>query len=329
MNLSTLDLNLLLVLHTVLKEGGVRRAAEQLHVTPPAVSNALARLRTILGDPLLVRHGRGLTPTSRAMELAPRLASALESLTVALEERFDPASTRRTFSLAVQEAEQACGVPEIAAEMTRAMPHAQLQIVTLDTLAAGDGLATGAVDTAILPAPAYARASQIHAESLYEEEGVLLVRDTYRGAKGGRISREQLDDLRRVDVWLVLGKPSLGHHVAEEFFARHGWRRDVSLVVPNFFTAAMVAASSDLAAALPRRLAERFRTMLPLQVLTFPDPPLRFEQHLIWHDRTHRDPGAVLFRELVSGVMRRPFRPALAGLRSGDRRRRAAVGRRH
>src|SRR5215831_13642500 len=108
MNLSSIDLNLLLVLHTVLTEKTVVRAATKLNVTPPAVSNALARLREILEDPLLVRRGRGLVATPRAAELAPKLEAAVGMLHRALEERFDPAVTTRQFSLALSDADQAC-----------------------------------------------------------------------------------------------------------------------------------------------------------------------------------------------------------------------------
>src|SRR5215510_1065067 len=99
MNLSTLDLNLFLVLHTVLEEKSATRAAKRLHVTQSAVSNALARLRTALGDPLVVRDGNRLVPTPRAEELAPRIASAVAQLryVVESEREFDPRTTTRRF----------------------------------------------------------------------------------------------------------------------------------------------------------------------------------------------------------------------------------------
>lgn len=311
MNLSSIDLNLLLVLHTVLEEKSVARAAEKLSVTPPAVSNSLARLRSILGDPLFVRRGRSLTPTPRAVELAPQLRTALGALSHALEERFDPAVTRRRFALALADTDLACSAPEIAAEVTKRMPHAELQIVSIDTLEATDGLATGVIDAAMAPAPFFPKEPGLHTAQLYEDEGVLLIRKTHPAAKGRRISREQFNSLRHVDSWLVLGKPSRGHRVAEEFFARQDLKRNVALIVPNFFTAAMVVASSDLTVAIPRRIAERFATMLPLRVLSFANPPLRFEQHLVWHERTHRDPGSAMVRDLVREVTRRPWRPSL------------------
>jgi DNA-binding transcriptional LysR family regulator len=309
MNLSAIDLNLLLVLHTVLETQSVKRAAAELHVTAPAVSNSLARLRTLLGDDLLVRRGRSLVATPRAVDLAPQLQTALGTLRQALDDSFDPTVTRRRFALALSDAGEAWAAPDIAVAMTARMPHAGLQIVSLDTVAASDGLANGAVDVAIAPAPTFSLHPGLHVEALYEEEGVLLVHKKHRVT--GRLSPAQFNAFRHVDTWLVAGRPGPGHRGVDEFFARHGLKRDIALIVPSFLMAAMVVASSDLVSAQPRRLAERFSTMLPLRVLSIPGPSLRFLQRLIWHERTHRDPGATMFRELVTRVMRRPWRAAL------------------
>src|SRR4029453_13915592 len=100
--LEQLELNLLLVLHTVLSERSVVRAARRLHVTPSAISNALARLRSSLGDPLVIRRGRGIVPPPRATALAASLKRALTDLERAVQgDAFDPATTTKQFSLAI------------------------------------------------------------------------------------------------------------------------------------------------------------------------------------------------------------------------------------
>jgi DNA-binding transcriptional LysR family regulator len=303
MKLSSIDLNLLLVLHAVLEEKSVGGAAERLHVTPSAVSNALARLRSLLGDPLLVRRGRGVVPTPRALELAPQLEAALAMLRRAIEERFDPALTERRFTLALSDADQACSAPEIAAALSAHMPRATLQIADLDMAAGAEALENGAMDAAIVPAPSFPDLPGMHARDLYEDEAVLLLRRDRRAPARGRLSKSQFNALRHVDTWLGAGKPSLGRRVAEEHFAAHGLERTFVLIVPSYFTAALIAASTDLATAMPRRLADRFTTMLPVRVLAIPGPPLRFRQRLVWHERTHRDPGAMAFRSVLTGLM--------------------------
>src|SRR6187402_815703 len=106
-SIAGLDLNLLLVLDTVLRERSVARAAKRLHVTPSAISNGLAKLRTALADPLVTRRGRGIVPTPRAEELAPTLARALAELArVVTHVPFDAATCTRTFTLAMADAGQ-------------------------------------------------------------------------------------------------------------------------------------------------------------------------------------------------------------------------------
>lgn len=301
MKLSSLDLNLLLVLHTVLAEKSVARAAEKLHVTPPAVSNALTRLRDVLGDPLLVRRGRGLVPTPRALELAPRLAAALGELERAVgdEARFDPETTRRRFVLACSDADQLSSVPLITARLARAMPQAQLHVVSIDQLAASDGLAAGTVDAAIVPAGSVA--DDLHARDLYVDEAALVLRADHP-IRAPRLSRAQFNALRHVDVWLVLGRAGVGNQMAEAFFRRHGLVRQVAVIVPGFAAAAMVAATTDLVAGMPRRVAEQLAHRLPLRVARLPAPAMQIQLQLVWHARTHEDPGAIAFRELVAAA---------------------------
>lgn len=306
MNLSSLDLNLLLVLHTVLEERSVAKAAEALHVTSSAVSNALGRLRGLLGDPLLVRHGRGLVPTRQATELAPRLRAALLELQGALEGAaapFVPARTDRMFTLACSDNDQMARVPGIAAAFTARMPRATLRIVSIDQLEATDGLASGQVDAVI--GPLEAAGPGLHAQELYRDEAVMVVRRDHPKV-GKRLSRQEFNALRHVDIWLSIEGPGVGHRLIEAFFQQHGLVRSVSLVVPSFSAAAMVAATTDLIAGLPRLLAETLSQHLPLRVLELPVSPPPFQMHLIWHERTNADEGARCFRELILGAMRAP-----------------------
>ncbi|MFE8596194.1 LysR family transcriptional regulator [Archangium violaceum] len=304
MNLSSLDLNLLLVLHTVLEEKSVAKAAASLHVTSSAVSNALGRLRGLLGDPLLVRHGRGLVPTRKAIELAPRLRAALEELQGALEGSaapFVPAQTDRMFTLACSDNDQIARVPGIAAAFSARMPRATLRIVSIDQLEATDGLASGQVDAVI--APLEAAGPGLHAAELYRDEAVMVVRRDHPKV-GKRLSKQAFNELGHVDIWLSIEGPGLGHRFIEGFFQRHGLRRSVSLIVPGFAAAAMAAATTDLIAGLPRLVAEALAQHLPLRVVELPVAPPPFQMHLLWHERTHADEGARFFRELVLGAMR-------------------------
>src|SRR5262245_54120206 len=151
MDLATIDLNLFVVLDAVLREGSVTGAAKRLHVTQPAVSNALSRLRELVGDPLLVRRGRGLVATPVAAALGPRVARALGDLSEALERErgFDPAQSERCFTIALADNQEVSDLPRIAQRFEKQLPRASLRVVTVERLHATDGLAAGAVDVAL------------------------------------------------------------------------------------------------------------------------------------------------------------------------------------
>lgn len=302
-NLSALDLNLLLVFHTVLEEKTVAKAAAKLHVTPPAISNSLSRLRAVIGDPLLVRRGRGLVPTPRAQELAPRVATALRELERAVgdDRTFDPATTRRRFVLACSDNDQIASVPHLAATLASEMPLAQLHIVSIDQLKASDGLAAGIVDAAVVPTAA--SHADVHAEPLYVDHGVLVLRKGHP-IRAPRLSRAQFNSLRYVDTWIVLGRAGVGTKMMDAFLHRHGLVRNVAVIVPGFAAAAMIVATTDLAVGMPMRVAVQLAKHLPLRVAKIPAPAMPIEMQLVWHARTHEDPGAKLFRALVADAFR-------------------------
>ena len=305
MNLSSVDLNRLLVLHAVLTERSVTRAAAVLHVTPSAVSNALARLRATFDDPLLVRSGRGLTLTPRATALAPQLAEAVAAMARVVDDQSDsippaargrsrwPAPTPNRF-------QKSRGSPRRspASFRTRA-----LRILSVDQLESRGGLA-GARSTRRSPRPTVLSGTCTAAD-LYQEEGVLVVRKGHPQVRR-RMSKEQFNTLRHIDILLALGGPGIGHRIVEEFFASHGLHRDIAISVPSFAAAAAIAAQTDWVAGMPRRMATVFLRQMPLMTVALPVPPLPFRIQLVWHERTHADAGARFFRSVfVAAVQSR------------------------
>lgn len=314
--LSSIDLNLLLVLHTVIQQQSLVKAASKLHVTPPAVSNALSRAREVLADPLFVRSGRGLTPTPRALELAPVLATMFQQLELALGDSavFHPASTTRSLTLALSDADQSARLPRLAKAFVRELPRARLEVVNVDTLLSTGGLAGTVVDVAIGPHPPPEEHVQV--EPLYEEEGVLIARSDHPRIQR-QISKEQFNSERHVDIHLALGRGGVGHRIALQAFARLGLTRDIAVTVPSFAAAAMVVASTDLISGMPKRSAEALRRAMPLQILTTRLPPLRFPMTMMWHQRTDADPAAAYLRALIRKTF--PFRGQQAASRGSGR----------
>lgn len=294
MSIGSLDLNLLVVLDSVLSERSVARAARRLHVTPSAVSNSLARLRAELGDPLIARSGRGIVPTPRAAELAPALAKALRDIDRAIHgDAYDPLTTTRRFTLAVADAGQVVRLPEIALRMTREMPHARLRVVGIDSLVSLGGLAGTEVDVAL---GAGEHGPGVRSESLFAERTQLVWRRAHPLGKK-RLTRSALEALRHVAVEMVPGKGF--RDLAAVAFARAGVPREVVMTVPTFTAAAAVVAATDLVASVPASLVDVLGPRLGLGVVTGNVPTYDVTMRLSWHERTHGDPALVGFRDLV------------------------------
>jgi DNA-binding transcriptional LysR family regulator len=290
-SLASLDLNLLLVLDTVLAEHSVLRAARRLHVTPSAVSNALARLRAALDDPLVTRSGRGIVPTPRALELAPVLSRAMRELDDAVNARaFDPAVSQRQITLAVGDAGQIALLPRLTALLAAEMPRTTLRVVGIDTLVAAGGLAGAEVDATI---GAGERGPGVQVAPLYEERLVLVAR---RGSTPARLSKARLASLRHIEVHVAAGHPNRG---LVQAYARIGIERDIAAIVPTFTAAAAVVAASDLVATLPERVVDTLAAGFAIERVAAPVKPPVVTILLAWHERTHHDPAMRAFRALV------------------------------
>ncbi len=295
MSLAALDLNLLVVLDAVLAERSVARAARRLHLTPSAISNALARLRAALGDPLVTRSGRGIVPTPRAVELAPALGRGLADLDRAVfRDAFDPKTTTRAFTLAIADAGQLVRIPALAARFAAEMPRARLRVVGIDTLLSSGGLAGTEVDVAIAAFPE--KPPGVRAVPLYEEHAVLVARRGHPVA-GARLAKRALAGLSHVDVHVA---PGVGYRELAASYARLGVAREVALVVPSFVAAAAIVAATDLVATLPASLVDALGADLGIRRVAAPVPPLVIDLKLCWHERTDGDPAQRAFRDLVT-----------------------------
>ena len=307
MTLASIDLNLFVVLDAVLSERSVTRAAQRLHVTPSAVSNSLARLRDLFADPLVVRSGRGLAPTPRAVQLAPQLAASLGQITGVLNHgrRFVPSETTRSFTLAAADNHLLCEVPRVIEAFSRKLPRATLRVVSADYLVAGNGLRTGEVDVAFGPPQMVPKGCR--SAELYDEVGVFVVR---RGHP--RVRRQMtpalFNSLKHIDVAGAMGQAGVGGHMVQQVSQKQGLARDVAVIVPHFVAAAATAARTDCVAALPLRAAELMCGLLGLKLVRATFETTRVTTALIWHMRTDADAGNQFVRQLITGVVIRPLR---------------------
>jgi DNA-binding transcriptional LysR family regulator len=269
-----------------------------LNVTQSAVSNALARLRGVLGDPLVVRRGQGLIATPRAEELAPFIAEAMARLEAAMDrgQAFDPRASTRTFVVAAADNHQTSDGARVAAAFAARLPRAALRLVSVDFLAATDGLASGEVDVAFVPSALVSPG--LRSARVFEERACLVVRRDHPRVRG-KITPKLFNDLPHIDVEVVLGKKGMGHRMAEEHWRKAGLERTIAISVPYFTTAALIASRTDCIAGLPSRAAKVLCDSLPIKIApaTFPLPSMGLS--IAWHERTDADPGARYFREVV------------------------------
>lgn len=301
--LAGLDLNLVLALDALLGERHVTRAAARLGVSQSAASHALARLREVLGDPLLVRGPHGvMQPTPRALALAPMLSRALADVAAALRrpEPFAPATARLTFHLGAGDYAELVLLPKLAARLAKAAPGIDLFVRVVPDDMPG-ALARGDADAAIVPLrPRDVVAGPgLYQRLLFEEQFVCAVRTGHPATQ----RRLTLDRYCSLDHLLIAPRGTYGGFVDDALAALRKQRR-VALAVPHFLIVPHVVASTDLIVTLASRIAAAFAESHRLATLRPPSELALtgFPMHLVWHERTHGDDAQRWLRDQIAAV---------------------------
>lgn len=295
MNFRTFDLNLLRVFEAVMLEGKLTRAAEVLAMSQPAVSNALARLRDALNDPLFTREGYGVKPSLKALQLWPSIEAALAQLRQTLEpdQSFDPRQCNETITLAMADSTATLLIPALMRKTRQEAPGLSWRVRTLFSRDPRELLASAELDLALGYFPAVeaeaisTQADQSHAADafrsrrLYEGEYVCVMRPDHPLA-GVSLDLERYCAAEHLLVSFS-GRP---HGFVDEALEAIGRRRRVVLTVNQFFTAGQVVLTTDLLTVLPTHfiassgMAEKvFSTPLPLRL---PSPHV----DMLWHHRS-------------------------------------------
>jgi len=284
---------LLRVLHAVLVEKSATAAAKRLHVTQSAVSNALSRLRDALGDPLVVRSARGLSPTPRARELEPILVRIMGSLQELASggQGFDAATTERQFTIACADYCTAVLGPQLSELLRARAPHATLSFVPLEQLAGTEGLASD-IDVHLgMPAKVPAGCASV---ALFEDSFVCMVRQR-DCPSSRRLSLKAYLAARHVRVRVL----STRRDAIDVALAKRGLSRNVALTVPHFSVVPLMVERAGYVATLSRRLAETQAERYAVALCEAPVALGKRPTRMIWHARTEADPGARFLRELV------------------------------
>lgn len=296
MELARLDLNLLLVFHHLLREQRVSAVARTLGMSQPAVSSALGRLRTSLGDELFLRTQRGMAPTPYALQLAGPVAAALDGLQQALQVRasFDPARSTRRFTVAMTDVGEMYFLPVLVDQLSLQAPQVTLEVVSVMQAGLREDMASGRVDLALGLLPQLQ--SGFFQQALFRQPYVCLMRRSHPLAGKPRLSLNAFSAAEHVRV-LAAGT---GHGRVDEALERQGLQRRIRLTVPHYVALGDVLGHSDLIATVPERFAQR--VLRPFGLTTRP-LPLQVEGsaiHQFWHGRLHRDPGHQWLRARIA-----------------------------
>ncbi|MBA3771821.1 MAG: LysR family transcriptional regulator [Ramlibacter sp.] len=294
-----IDLHLIRVLHTVLTERSVSRAALRLGMHQPAVSASLKRLRELAGDPLLVRSGSGMAPTDAGLRMVEPSASILRAAEVLFTgaRGFDPQTSDQTFRVAASDYLDPHFLPQLVAQIKAQAPMCPIEIHPLSADSDYHAhLAQGEVDVVVgnwLKPP-----EDLYLGQLFADEVVCLVAQDHPAARRGW-TRES---------WLGAEHiaPTPTHPGARGVIDDHleslGLVRNITARCPHFGLIPSMVASSLLVLTTGRRYCERFTGRLPVKILPCPIEFPQLMYYQLWHERSHASASARWLREQVRSV---------------------------
>ncbi|MBT6106226.1 LysR family transcriptional regulator [SAR92 clade bacterium H231] len=307
MNISRVDLNLLVYLDVLLRECNVTRAAEELGISQPAMSNSLRRLRDLFGDPILVRTSDGMTPTDRALELQPMVRKVLSAAEQAIlpKTEFNPMESSRIFRIMASDYTESTLLPVLLRELRKQAPNIRLDIMTPSDVSFHD-VERGKVDMVInrfdsLP-------QSFHQVHLWDDSFSCVmssnnpVKDnwnlqSYLSSKHIWVSKTGMgvgvgmtpDDVQRLG-WV------------DEALSKQGVKRDISLFTRHYQVALLLAEQDDLIVTIPSMSAKSIAGSDRVVIL---EPPFEIERmrlKMVWSPLLQHDPGHKWLRQLIKSV---------------------------
>ncbi|XQW85782.1 LysR family transcriptional regulator [Thalassotalea piscium] len=304
MNISKIDLNLLIYLDVLLREKNVTRAASRLNITQPAMSNGLKRLRTLFNDPVLVRTSDGMVPTERARSLAPVIRKILLELEEALqgEEEFNEKNSQRVFRIMASDYAASTLFPSLLRKINKLAPNVTIDFMTPSDVTFHD-VEAGKIDMAInrfdeLP-------QSFHQKTIWRDTfSCLLSTDndivsdfnlhTYLASKHVWVSKTGFGVGVGMDPKDV---QKLGW--VDEALARIGKKRDIKVFTRNYHVAMQLAYEDALVATLPTKAALLHKNDANYTILKPPFEIPDMELKMIWSPLLHHDASHIWFRQLV------------------------------
>jgi DNA-binding transcriptional LysR family regulator len=291
-----LDLNLLRVFDALLQDGSVTAAAERLHLSIPATSRALARLRRAMDDPILVRAGRGMAPTPFALRAAPRVRSLLDeaSALITADRELAIAELKRTFTIRINDGVAATLATSAVEAISAAAPGVILRFVAEGSESI-EALRDGSVDLDI--GVGDVAAPDIRSAALYRERLVGIVRADSPLGRRRRPTLAQLCQHPHVSA----SRRGRARGPLDDALDVAGLHRHVAAVVPTFAVAVLLVASSGYVGLVPQRLAEQYGETLGIRWFPIAADLPEIDIRLLWHARLDADPAQRWLRDTIRG----------------------------
>ena len=294
-----IDLHLIRVLHTVLTERSVSKAAVRLGMYQPAVSASLKRLRELAGDPLLVRSGTGMVPTDAALRMIEPAASILRAAEMLFSDArgFEPATAQWTFRVAASDYLDPLFLPQLVAQITSQAPHCGIEIHPLSAHSDyAAHLAQGDYDVVVgnwLQPP-----GELHQSELFADEVVCLVSNEHPAARRGWTAESWLAAEHIAPTPAFPG----ARGVIDEHLQSLGLERNITARCPHFNLIPRMVAGSLLVLTTGRQFCARFTSKLPVTVLECPIAFPKLVYYQLWHERSHSSAAGKWLRERIRGV---------------------------
>jgi len=294
MNLTDIDLNLLVILDAIYSEKNLTHAGRKLRLTQSAMSHALNRLRAIFDDQLFTRQGNCMTPTKLAAYLVGNIQPALRSLQCTLEDkgRFDPANSEVLFRIGANDYAIYVLLPKLIEALKMAAPNVLLQAVHLNYRQRQAALAKDSVDL-IIGFPTRFGAN-IFQQRLFGDKEVCVVRHDHPEI-GDTLSLEQYIKAK----FIYLSLTEYESDAIDQTLTEEGLKRTIQIRVEHELLIPKMVSETDLIANMAERLALEFVKYYPIKILPIPLEKTEFFVHQFWHSRTQNDPANKWFRRLI------------------------------
>ncbi len=302
MHLSRTDLNLFVVLDAIYSQGSITRASQVLNLSQPALSHALARLRTMFDDPLFVRQGAAMVPTPFTRGIITQVRQGLQLFEASLQtdQSFHPAQTQRRFHLGLRDVFEATILPPLVQKISEQAPGITIASVRVDRREIETALSSGDLDMVLeVPIPL---SNQIRQQRVSRDRLIVLSR------KGHPQMPKKKNQVLDLDIYLqqahvLVSSRRQGVGLEDFELNREGLRRQISLRCQHYFAACRVVSETDLLLTMPEQYASIANAQFMNRIDPFPLATQPIDAHLYWHSSADNDPANSWLREQLLNLM--------------------------